>query len=310
VHGATLVAHGLHYAGPDDPRMDRFLSILAHAGYLVVCPVLPTYTSLLVDARVEGELARALALLESLDERPRDARPMLFSISFGSLPALRLAARDDARARLSHVVTFGGYVDFRRTLAFALGAREDAPLAPTNDPLNLPVVVMNLLAASREVPCDPTRVVALWHRAVRATWGRPEMKDPARHHAIARDLARSLDDEEERRFFLMGCGVEPGARAFCERALMHVDARPFDPRVAIMGARVPIHAIHGVDDDVIPYSELARLRALAPLVDVPVATHLTGLFSHTGHAERPRATMVDAVREARTMLDMLRALSP
>ena len=33
-----LIAPGLHYAGPDDPRMDRFCRILAAAGQLVIAP--------------------------------------------------------------------------------------------------------------------------------------------------------------------------------------------------------------------------------------------------------------------------------
>lgn len=308
--GAYLVAHGLHYAGPDDPRMDRFLRVLAHAGFLVVCPLLPSYTSLSVDERVTGELTRGLLLYESLPERPRDVLPGVFSISFGSLPAYRLAAREDAASRIGAVVVFGGYVDFARTLAFALGAREGIAFAPAHDPLNLPVVVMNLLSAMQELPCDPVRVVPHFERYVRATWGRPEMKANARFHAVAHEIARDIVDDDARQFFLLGCGVLPGARDLCLRALTRIDARAFDPTDAIVRARVPIHAIHGVDDDVIPYTELARLAALAPLSASPISTSLTGLFAHTGHADKtPLARRLSVgAREAKTMLQMVRAL--
>src|SRR5690554_1723584 len=46
--GAYLVAPGLHYAGPADPRMDRFLRVLASAGLVVLCPFLPDFTALRV----------------------------------------------------------------------------------------------------------------------------------------------------------------------------------------------------------------------------------------------------------------------
>ena len=36
-----LIAPGLHYAGPDDPRMDRFCRILAAAGHHVAAPFVP-----------------------------------------------------------------------------------------------------------------------------------------------------------------------------------------------------------------------------------------------------------------------------
>jgi len=308
--GAYLIAHGLHFLGPDDPRMDRFLRVLAHAGFLVVCPILPSYTSLTVDERVTSELERGLSLLERINTCPRDVLPGIFSISFGSLPAYRLAARPDAAARIGALVVFGGYVDFARTLAFALGAREGAAYAPERDPLNLPVVVMNLLAAMTDLPCDPSLVVPSWQRYVCATWGRPEMKEPARYNAVADEVARDIVDDDARQLFLLGCGVREGARELCERALERVDARPFDPKDAIIGARVPIHAIHGVDDDVIPYTELARLAALAPLSSSPITTSLTGLFAHTG---KSRATSIGervsvGAREARTLLAMVRAL--
>ncbi|HLL21573.1 MAG TPA: hypothetical protein VK427_05550, partial [Kofleriaceae bacterium] len=33
-----LIAPGLHYAGADDPRLDRFCRILARAGHTVIAP--------------------------------------------------------------------------------------------------------------------------------------------------------------------------------------------------------------------------------------------------------------------------------
>src|SRR3569623_3716312 len=41
-----LIAPGLHYAGPDDPRMDRFCRILAAAGHHVAAPFVPAYLAL------------------------------------------------------------------------------------------------------------------------------------------------------------------------------------------------------------------------------------------------------------------------
>ena len=39
-----LLWPGLHYAGPDDPRLDRFGRVLAHAGYRVQAPFMPVST--------------------------------------------------------------------------------------------------------------------------------------------------------------------------------------------------------------------------------------------------------------------------
>ncbi len=44
---AYLIAPGLHYAGPDDVRMDRFCRILAAGGHLVIAPFIPSYLALI-----------------------------------------------------------------------------------------------------------------------------------------------------------------------------------------------------------------------------------------------------------------------
>src|SRR5262245_561354 len=43
---ACLLLQGLHYAGPADPRFDRFARILAASGLLVMAPFLPDYCAL------------------------------------------------------------------------------------------------------------------------------------------------------------------------------------------------------------------------------------------------------------------------
>ena len=98
-----LIAPGLHYAGADDPRMDRFCRILARAGHLVIAPFIPDYLALMPNARAIADFRRAF------DALPRWSahRPVVFSISFGSLLAFALAAEvGDAIERL---VIFGGY---------------------------------------------------------------------------------------------------------------------------------------------------------------------------------------------------------
>src|SRR5678815_492775 len=95
-----LIAPGLHYAGPDDPRMDRFCRILAAAGHLVVAPFIPDYLALEPNAR---------------------------------------AIRD------YKLVIFGGYADFRETVGFCLTGSVLSGRAAIRDPLNQPVVMLNLL---------------------------------------------------------------------------------------------------------------------------------------------------------------------
>src|SRR5690606_20336644 len=106
-----LVAPGLHYAGPDDPRMDRFCRVLANAGHHVVAPFIPDYLALTPNARAIADFTRVFDAVAA-------DRPIVFSISFGSLLAFALAAeRGDA---IDKLVIFGGYADFHDTLKFCL----------------------------------------------------------------------------------------------------------------------------------------------------------------------------------------------
>src|SRR5262249_46622065 len=136
--GAYLLCPGIHYDGPADARFERFASILAAAGIVVLAPFLPDFLQLRVDPRVVGDLDRAFSALLDANERPRGSKPGLFSISFGSLPVLRVASSMERRDQVGAVMVFGGYADFANAMTFSLEG-------PARDPTNQPVVFMNLI---------------------------------------------------------------------------------------------------------------------------------------------------------------------
>src|SRR6185369_2078976 len=97
--GAYLVAPGLHFLGPDDPRLDRFCRALAASGLLVLAPFLPDFLRLELSPRTEDHLTAAFDALEREAAVHRIGRPAVFTISFGSMPGLALAARPSHRDR-------------------------------------------------------------------------------------------------------------------------------------------------------------------------------------------------------------------
>jgi len=305
--GSLLLVPGLHYLGPADPRMDRFASILGAAGIVVLAPFLPDFCALRVSPRLIPDTRRALDALLELDERPRDRRPGMFSISFGSLPALRVAASEDRAGSIGGLVVFGGYADWGETLRFALHGDGDLP----HDPLNRPVVFMNLVDHLEGVPADPEPLLAAWARYVRSTWGRPEMKARERWEPAAREVAATLDDDA-RELFLVGCGLAPGGWDLCRRALERGgDAHAWlDPRPHLAGLRCPIHLVHGRDDDVIPHTQLEALAEAIP-TGVPLHRWLTGMYAHTGQTGVARlAAMAPALAgEIRSMAGILEAIT-
>jgi pimeloyl-ACP methyl ester carboxylesterase len=290
-----LIAPGLHYAGADDPRMDRFCRILARAGHLVVAPYIPDYLALVPTARAKDDFARVFDALPRWTSSAR--KPIVFSISFGSLLALALAAeRPDALAR---VVIFGGYAELKATLAFCLTGER-------RDPMNQPVVFINLLDHITGAPppgASREQLVAAWRRYIERVWGRMEMKQDGKYLAEARAERATLAPELHA-LYDIGTGLAPGAPALVMDALARFDASGVDPAPYLARVRGRVDLVHGTDDDVIPFEHAHALAAAMPNADVRV--HITGLYGHTGSA---MPTLATAARELWTMLGILRVLS-
>jgi pimeloyl-ACP methyl ester carboxylesterase len=293
--GTVLVLHGLHPLGPRDHRLERFCRKLAAAGLSVWTPALPEYLSLSLKESVIAAAKRAARAVEA-------DRFAAFSISFGSLPALRLVA-SDAASPIGGLVVFGGYADFNETMRFALGA-DGRP----RDPLSPPAIFINLVDFMDGAPAETSRLVHAWHQFALQTWGKPEMKMKEAYTAVAERFAATLPSEDERELFLIGCALRPGGLEKCERALKRIveqrgflDARPFLSQV-----RCPVTIVHGASDDVIPFSQAESIAAaLPPALDV--RSYITGLYGHTGAAARPG--IFDLLKEAKKLAGMSASLA-
>ncbi|MFO0686838.1 MAG: hypothetical protein U0234_32545 [Sandaracinus sp.] len=302
--GSVLVVPGLHFAGPADPRFDRFSRVLAHAGFLVLAPFLPDYADLLVRPSVVDDAEAALDALLALPDRP-PGKPGIFSISFGSLPALHVAARRSGE--LSRVVVFGGFASFRRALSFAL--RGDA--TRKNDPLNAPVVVLNLLPwiDSLEERDHPALAEA-FRNYCRASWGREESKIPAIHRAIAERIAQETP-EHLRELLLVAARARPGVEELASVAIERAAeaAAWIDAGEHLTAISCPVTLVHGRDDDVIPFEESQALERALAGKDVELV--LTGLYGHTAGAglSSQLSRVGDNARELASMTRILSAMA-
>lgn len=305
--GAYLLAHGLHFLGPDDPRLDRFCRVLAASGLLVLAPFLPEFLGLRIGPRAADHLAAAWDELEPLARSHALPPPAVLSISFGSTPAITLAARTSHRDRLGALVLFGGFADFGATVRFAITGETEhdgARLRLVRDPLNSPAVFINLLP-HLDARGDPAALEAAWLTMVRRTWGRMELKAEGARDPFAHAIAETLP-ARQRELFLIGCGLRPGAGDVLEAGLAAAGDRFdfFDPRPHLARVRAPISILHGRGDDVIPWFEAEKLRqALAPAH--PHRVHVTGMASHTGVGMPPLGALA---RELVTMLATAQAI--
>lgn len=298
--GSLFLVPGLHYAGPDDPRMDRFARVLAHGGLLVFAPFLPDFLDLQLRPALIDDAEQAFDALLARPDRP-PGRPGALSISFGSLPLLRLAARRSHD--LSGAIVFGGYAEWEAAMRFAVTGAADVPF----DPLNRPVVFLNLLDLLPGAPADPAARAALaaaWRAFVERTWGRPEMKAEARYRPVAVALEADLPPAA-RPLFRAGCGLDPGGEALVEAAVARATDRGWlDPRPHLADIRCPVHVVHGAGDDVIPCAQAHALAAALPPA-ARAGTYVTGVYGHTGRA---LPAIPALAREARTMVAILQAL--
>ena len=293
---AFVIAPGLHYAGPDDPRLDRFCRILATAGHHVIAPFVPSYLDLTPNKKAITDFLRILEVHTSADDKP-----VVFSISFGSLLAFAAAAeRPDLVERL---VIFGGYADFHETMKFCLTGEVASGRKALRDPLNQPVVLMNLLGHIAHESAHRDVLIEMWKLYVTRTWGRPEMKERDRFVAIAEQMAPDVP-ESIRELFLVGIGARPGAWDLAVPALRDFDARDLDPTPYLPRVKCRVDLVHGMDDDVIPFEQSHDLAR--QLVNADVRVHITGLYGHTGAQRPPLGALA---KELATMVRVLRVLA-
>ena len=313
-----MLLPGLHYAGPADPRLDRLAKIFAAAGWAVFAPFIPDFIALrLLPEAIDDTIAAFTAFLEQ-PEVPFDATPGIFSISFGSLLALRAAADARIQSRIGALVLFGGFADPYDALCFSLtGELPEHPDYPS-DPLNKPVSFINFIERMEDMPRDPEAVSTLraaWTHYIETTWGRAEYrKGTDAHHQRARDIAETLPEALQPPF-LVGCGVLPGGTRLVLDAIkeMSPELDFLYPRSIFPHIQCPVHVIHGVEDDVIPYTQALALRdGLSPYT--PTRMYLTGLYEHSQSSKTPDGrslfeTIPEIAREIWTMLQMLDAIA-
>lgn len=280
--------------------MARFASVLATGGHEVWVPYIVDYLALLIQPRA---IDHYIEIVEFALEDGRNVS--LFSISFGSLLALRAAAHQPIARRIEELVVFGGYANLRDTMHFCLTGTIDGKKVAEHDPLNRPILFMHVLE-HLEHGLDSRReieVIEAWRSYMRATWGRAEMRVNERHLGVAMKFREGLD-EAQKRLFDDGVGLNPGGWDRIEYGLEAGVYDFLDPTAHLERIRCPVHLVHGADDDVIPYTQALELERLLT-EHTEVSLYLTGLYGHTSKS----VAVGSLVQELRTMLQILRVLA-
>tara|TARA_B100000959_G_scaffold263034_1_gene302006 strand:- start:1344 stop:2282 length:939 start_codon:yes stop_codon:yes gene_type:complete len=304
-----VIAPGLHYDGPKDVRMERLAVVLASVGIVVLSPSIPDYRELILRPGAALDFQDAVAFFLKHPKFPPGAQVGIMSISFGSWLALEAAASPELCKRICGVMIYGGFGDWRQTMRFCLEGMPGAHPPRLHDPLNRPVIYLNLLDTIPDAPEDLSAIEDAWRTYVKATWGREIYKRGGRHAEVARKLASGLE-RKLRPLFLEGCGVDSPSNERIHAALKASDNREWlDPRSRLENILCPVSLVHGADDDVIPIEELDRLKEAFP-AGHPVETFRTGLFAHAGRValQNIPGLLPRALKEVWTMGKILGAL--
>lgn len=251
---ATLVLlHGLTPAGRREPRLERFATTLARAGFRVVVPELPGMRSLAVgteDVRdVTDTLRQVLGQTGDLDCNAVG----LMGFSFAVGPALIAALAPDLRERVAFVVAVGGYYDLVDAITYATTGYD--PLSGQRGRPPAPEGKWWLLQS------ESRRLRRTEDRALLDELAQRRMRDPA---APVDDLLLPLS-RDGRAVYALVANIYPDRVRELIRQLpaeIRTQLHALDlARQKLETLRAHLLLIHGTEDNVIPVGHSRALLA-------------------------------------------------
>ena len=247
--GVVLV-HGVHHLGAREPRLVAFARALAAAGTRVVTPDVASLRQFRLDtsaARLIGDVAAAQA------RHTGRTRVAVIGISFGGGLALVAASNAHDSRAIGAVTSIGGHADLGRVSRFFL-SRDGGGAGVVPHPYGSRVIALRYL--DRLVaPAD----LAL-ARVALLTW---LSDDFARARTLAERVSPASRETVDA---LLGQAYPAAVIARIERAVADDEPalRAASPIARMHHIRVPVFLLHGVDDPLVPASELRALAERTP----------------------------------------------
>jgi len=243
--GLVLV-HGVHYLGIDDPRLVRVAESIAATGLTVLTPEIASLADYHLDRAAVAEIGVAAgALRTQLGGR----KPVgVVGISFAGGLALLAAADPEIGRDIGYVVTVGAYDDLARVSRFYATGSIAGPDGARSSlrPHEYGPVVWVYSHLEDFFPSEGIEGV----RGALRHWLHDE-------HDEAHAAASSLPDASKVKLEELFAGeldrAVPDLLADVDRHAP--DLAPISPHEHLKGVHVPVFALHGSDDRLIPASE-------------------------------------------------------
>jgi dienelactone hydrolase len=293
----TLLLHGVHPRGMDEPRLRQFARALARVGLEVHTPQLPELAAFEAQPALVDDIAACAAALQ----RAAGGRKVgAFGISFAGGLLLVAAARPGGEAVFDYVVALGAHHDMRRLARYYAGGKLAGPHGTRRAPpphRYAGRILANAYARDLFSPADVAGAreamkLQLTERYAEAARARERLSPSGRHRL--RDVLEGPSMELQA---LLLRSSERRADALAS----------LSPSGRIARLRVPTFLLHGQDDPIVPSTESEWLARELP----PQALRRVLITPALRHAEGSTApTSLDALRLVSFLAAVLREAGP
>jgi dienelactone hydrolase len=275
--GGILLNHGVIDTGKDDPRLKRFATVLCQTGFVVIVPDFQGMRSFRISPSDVDEIQTAFFHFVSRPEVRSDSCG-LFGFSYGAGPTIIAACRPEVREKVRFVVSFGGYYNLKNVLSFiATGHFEFQGQSFFRKPQEYGKWVF--LANNLDWVESPE------DRAVLRKILKLKLRD---EHAPIDPFLSQLGGEGRNVLNLLSHADPSQTESFIQKLPPAIRSSMADLSVApvLKNLQAQLILAHGVDDDLVPFTETLRLAEAAP---DPGKVHVKILetFSHMDPEEKP-----------------------
>jgi len=255
--GALVLIPGAAPEGKDDPRLVAFALTLARARFAVLVPELAGMRSQRLGAEDIGAVADAVTCLAARTDLAPTGRVGIAAFSYAVGPAILAALQPEVGQRVSFILAVGGYYRLRDALTFfTTGWYRDQGVWRHRVP--------NEYGTWFFVRANARRLKDPQDGPLLAEIARQKMTSPA---ADVADLAAQLGPEGRRVYAFVTnsdpsrvpellAGLPAAVRA--DIAALDLADRDLSP------LRARLILVHGLDDDIIPYTESVALAEALP----------------------------------------------
>jgi pimeloyl-ACP methyl ester carboxylesterase len=295
-----VIVHGMHRLGIDDPRLVNSARAVASSGIFVMTPMIPGIT----DYRVERESADLIGTAAQIFARELSVpRVGILALSFSGGLSLLAAGDPQYSPSIAWVASVGGYYDLAHVLHFfATGEaiRPDGSIQHIQPHEYGPLIVVYDEPQDFFAPTDAQAA----HEALKLLLAENGKASEALTHTMTPDDQAIM----QRIYHKQRESFAPAILA--EIAKRREELAAASPAGHLQSLHVPVLLLHGVDDAIIPPTELLWLRQNIPekyLLDALISPAIGHVNFGARVKLRDRLALVHwmalMIREARTARD-------